>query len=69
MKLEQINISFITHTLTHTSTSEVNKIDLNKKSAVQDALKYIEDYCTRNEFELLPPMIEGSFYIYHLVKK
>jgi hypothetical protein len=69
MKVEQISVNFLTHTLVHNFTSEAKKIELNKKSMVQDVLKYLEDYCTRNEFELLPPMIEGSFYIYHLVKK
>lgn len=69
MKLEQINVNFLTHTLTHTSASEVKTITLNKKSMNLESLKYIEDYCNKTGFELLAPMIETSVFVYHLVKK
>ena len=69
MKLEQITISLMGHYLNHISTSEAKRIDLDKKTMMIDALKYIEDYCTKSGFELLAPTIEGSIYTYHLVKK
>lgn len=69
MKLEQITVNLAAQYLNHISTSEAKRVDLNKKSVMVDALKYIEDYCTKNGFELLSPMIIGSTYTYHLVKK
>ncbi len=69
MKIELIIVKFLNHSLTHDSASGSKTIELDKKTMMVDALKYIEDYCNEMGFEVLTPFMEGSACYYHLVKK
>jgi len=69
MKLETISLNILRHSLNHGTSSGVTKMELEKKNIFPATMKYIEDYCTKNGFEIINVSVEGNIYIYHLMKK
>ncbi len=69
MKIEVITLDFIKHSIVHVSSSGSKTIELDKKTLLADAMKYIENYCSEMGFEVLAPLRDATAYVYHLVKK
>lgn len=55
--------------MTHATTSGVTKIELDKKDMYSEVLKYIEDHCNKNGFEVLNFIGDGKTHYYCLIKK
>ncbi|MFX1537080.1 MAG: hypothetical protein ACFFDI_22945 [Promethearchaeota archaeon] len=70
IRIEAIMINGLRSTLTHYSSTETKVIKLNKKTFVQDALKYIEQYLNETGFELLNVVNDPTAgMMYNLIKK
>ncbi len=69
MKLETITINMMARTLGHLSSSDYKKVEYEKKGLGPNILKYVEDYCTKNGFEILFAETSGNIRIYHLIKR
>jgi hypothetical protein len=69
MKIELILLQSGAGMLYHSDSRETKEIKIDKKNSVPEALKYIEEYCTKAGFDLLSPEY-GQFGIHFtLVKK
>ena len=69
MKLETITINMMQHTLSHLSSTDYNKVEFEKKGFGPGIMKYVEDYCTKNGFEIINAETPNNMRIYHLIKK
>jgi hypothetical protein len=69
MKLEQISVNLSQHSLTHLSSSELKKVKFDKDGFGPGFMKYVEDYCSENGFEIINAETAGITRNYHLVKK
>ena len=68
MKVEAITINLLNHTLYHAKSSGIDKMELEKKGFFSSALGYIEEYCTKNGFDIVN--VHGSNNrVYELIKR
>ncbi|MHA2398616.1 MAG: hypothetical protein ACXADU_06980 [Promethearchaeota archaeon] len=68
MKVESIAINLLNRSMYHSTSSGVNKTKFEEKAFFPQALAYIEDYCTKNGFDIINVTGE-NIRIYHLVKR
>ncbi len=69
MNIETISINMMAKHMNHATTSGVTKIQLDKKNMYAEVLKYIDDHCNKNGFEVLNFAVDGNAHYYALVKK
>ncbi len=69
MKIERILIHAGMGTLHHTDSQGDKEIRIDKKNCVAEGLRYIEEYCTKNGFELFDTFTGQSGIFFTLVKK
>ncbi len=69
VKLETIAINIMGRSLTITSSTGTTKADFQKDNFGKEVMKYIEDYITRNGFEVINAETNGNIRLYHLIKK
>ncbi|MFX0058474.1 MAG: hypothetical protein ACFE85_11755 [Candidatus Hodarchaeota archaeon] len=69
MKIDTISINLLAHSLSHASSLEVKKIEFEKKGFYQKALAYIEDYMTKNGYDLVNVHGSEQMYVFHLIKR
>ena len=69
MKIDIISINLLARSLSHASSSEVKTMKFEKKGFYQNALAYIEDYMTKNGYDLVNVHGSEQMYIYHLIKR
>jgi len=68
MNVETIALNILAHTLNHASSSGVKTTKFDKKDYFPSALAYIEDYITKNGFDIIN--VHGSnIRVYHLIKR
>lgn len=68
MKVESIAINLLNRSMYHSTSAGVNKTKFEEKVFFPKVLAYIEDYCTKNGFEIINVTGE-NIRIYHLVKR
>ena len=68
VKLETIAINIIGRSLTITSSSGSTKADFKKENFGREIMKFIEDYITKNGFEVINAETTGNIRLYHLIK-
>ena len=68
VKLETIAINIIGRSLTITSSSGSTKADFKKEYFGREIMKFIEDYITKNGFEVINAETTGNIRLYHLIK-
>lgn len=69
MKIETISINLLAHSLSHASSSEVKKVEFEKKGFYQNALAYIEEHMTKNGLDLVNVHGSEQMYVFHLIKR
>ncbi|MFX1274242.1 MAG: hypothetical protein ACFFBP_15130 [Promethearchaeota archaeon] len=69
VKLETIAVNILGHSLTITGSSGIIKEEFEKKDFGQNLMKYIEDYITKNGFDITNAETAGNIRLYHLIKK
>jgi len=69
VKIDTISINLLAHSLSHASSLGVKKIDFEKKGFYQQALAYIEDYMTKNGYDLVNVHGSEQMYVFHLIKR
>jgi hypothetical protein len=73
MKLEQITVNLTAHTLNHLGSSgfikRKEKLGKDDDEFVRGFFRYIEEYCSKNGFEVINAETAGITRNYHLVKK
>jgi len=69
VKIDTISINLLGHSLSHASSSEVKTMKFEKKGFYQKALAYIEDYMTKNGYDLVNVHGSEQMYVYHLIKR
>ncbi|MFW9822266.1 MAG: hypothetical protein ACFFE4_05000 [Candidatus Thorarchaeota archaeon] len=68
MKVESIAINLLNRSMYHSTSSGVNKTKFEEKAFFPKVLAYIENYCTKNGFDIINVTGE-NIRIYHLVKR
>ncbi len=68
MKVETIALNILAHTLSHASSSGVKTTKFDKKEYFPNALAYIEDYITKNGFDIIN-VHSSNIRVYHLIKR
>jgi len=53
MKIETITINLMNHTMYHAKSSGIDKMELEKKGFFSAAIGFIEEYCTKNGFDII----------------
>ncbi len=69
MNIERIWIDFATGTIHHVNSHETKEMKVDKKNALKDGLKYIEDYCNASDFELFDTYTGQVAIFFTIVKK
>ena len=69
MQIEMISINVLASHLNHATGSGVTQVKLNKKTMYPEAIKYVEEHCNKNGFEVLNFIGDGNAHYYCLVKK
>jgi len=68
MKVESIAINLLNRSMYHSTSSGINKTKFEKKGFFPEVLAYIEDYVTKNGFDIINVTGE-NIRIYHLIKR
>ncbi len=55
--------------LSHASSTEVKTIKFDKKGFYSKALAYIENYATKNGYDLVNVAGSETLYVFHLIKR
>ncbi len=69
MKLELIAVNLTARTLSHIDSSKMKKVEFKKDGFDPAFIRYVEDYCTENGFEIVNAETAGIVRNYHLIKK
>jgi len=69
MKIDTISINLLARSLSHASSTEVNTIKKKKKGFYSKALAYIENYATKNGYDLVNVAGSETLYVFHLIKQ
>ena len=69
MKINTISINLLGRSLSHASSSEVKTMKFEKKGFYSEALAYIENYMTKNEYDLVNVACSETMYVFHLIKR
>ena len=69
MKIDTISINLLAHSLSHASSSGVKTMKFEKKGFYQEALTYMEDYMTKNGYDLVNVHGSEQIYVFHLIKR
>jgi len=69
MKIDTISINLLAHSLSHASSTEVNTMKFDKKGFYTEALAYIENYMTKNGYDLVNVAGSETVYVFHLIKR
>jgi hypothetical protein len=68
LKTEIISVSKLTRSLLHITSTEVKEVRFDKDTLYQEAVQYIDQYVTQNEFRILNASSEPTGFMYFLVK-
>jgi len=68
MKVEYISVNLLARRMTHAKSSGVETTKYEKASFSPNVLAYIEDYITKNGFEIIN-VYGDNLMVYHLVKR
>ena len=69
MKIDTITINLLARSMSHASSSEVKSMKFEKKGFYQNALTYIEDYMTKNGYDLVNVHGSEQMYVFHLIQR
>ncbi|MFX1494973.1 MAG: hypothetical protein ACFFBZ_11875 [Promethearchaeota archaeon] len=69
MKIDTITINLLARSMSHASSSEVKTMKFEKKGFYQNVLAYIEDYMTKNSYDLVNVHGSEQMYVFHLIKR
>ena len=69
METETIVLTIMSEKLRHYKASEIKVIEIDKKVFFTQALKYINEYVTKNKFKIINATSEQNRMIYFLVKE
>ena len=69
MKLESITINILRRSLTHLRSSGMTKAEFDKKDFGPEIMKYAEEYCTKNGFDIINCETHSNMRVYHLIKR
>jgi hypothetical protein len=68
VKVEYISVNLLARSMTHAKSSGVETTKYEKKGFFPKVLAYIEDYITKNGFDIIN--VHGdNLLIYHLIKR
>ncbi|MFW9864703.1 MAG: hypothetical protein ACFFEN_01265 [Candidatus Thorarchaeota archaeon] len=68
MKVEYIAVNLLARTMTHAKSTGVETTKYEKKSFSTNILAYIEDYITKNGFDIIN-VYGDNLMFYHLIKR
>ena len=68
MKVEYITVNLLARSMTHAKSSGIETTKFEKKSFTPKILAYIEDYITKNGFEIIN-VYGDNLMVYHLIKR
>jgi len=69
MKVEIISLNILAHSLNHATSSGGKSMKFDKNEFFSSSLKYIEDYITKNGFDIINVHGSDQMYVYHLIKR
>ena len=69
MKIDTISINLLGRSLNHASSTEVKTMKFDKKGFYSKALAYIENYATKNGYDLVNVAGSEILYVFHLIKR
>ncbi len=69
MKIDTITINLLARSLSHASSTEVKSMKFDKKGFYSEALAYIENYATKNGYDLVNVAGSDTVYAFHLIKR
>ncbi len=69
MKIERIWIALVMGIVYHADSHETKEIKVDKKNALADGLKYLEDYCNNSGFDLFDTFTGANAIFFTIVKK
>jgi hypothetical protein len=69
MKVEIISLNILAHSLSHATSSGGKAIKFDKNEFFSNSLKYIEEYITKNGFDIINVHGSDQMYVYHLIKR
>ena len=69
MQLETLTINMMQRTLGHLTSSGYESIKFDKDGFGPATLKYVEDMCNKDGYELFHAETNGNFRIYYMIKK
>jgi len=69
VKIDTITINLLARSLSHASSTEVKTMKFDKKGFYSAALAYIENYATKNGYDLVNVAGSDTMYVFHLIKR
>ena len=69
MEINTISINILARSLSHANSSEVKTIKYEKEKFYSNVLAYIENFMTKNGFDLVNVHGSDRVYVFHLIKR